>query len=117
MHAASSLILNATKHLAGIPDNIHLLPAGTIQSLNHFKKNVLNGKVVSLDLGETMIALSISAAANPAAQIAVEKLQDLSGCEVHLTHIPTPGDAAGFRKLGVHLTSDPDFSTKLLFVS
>ena len=26
MHAASSLVLNAAKHLAGIPDSIHLLP-------------------------------------------------------------------------------------------
>ncbi len=116
MHAASSLILNATKHLAGIPDNIHLLPPNVIGSLSYLNKDVLNAKVVSLDLGETLIALSISAAMNPAAQVAVEKLKDLNGCEVHTTHIPTPGDAAGLRKLGVNLTSDPDFATKFLFV-
>lgn len=116
MHAASSLILNATKHLAGIPDNIHLLPPNVIESLSHLNKDVLNAKVVGLDLGETLIALSISAAMNPAAQVAVEKLKDLNGCEVHTTHIPTPGDAAGLRKLGVNLTSDPDFGTKFLFV-
>jgi uncharacterized protein (UPF0371 family) len=116
MHAASSLILNATKRLAGIPDNIHLLPPNVIGSLSHLNKDVLNAKVVSLDLGETLIALSISAAMNPAAQVAVEKLKDLNGCEVHITHIPTPGDAAGLRKLGVNLTSDPDFATKFLFV-
>jgi uncharacterized protein (UPF0371 family) len=34
-----------------------------------------------------------------------------------MTHIPTPGDEAGLRRLGVHLTSDPDFATKDLFVS
>jgi uncharacterized protein (UPF0371 family) len=116
MHAASSLILNATKHLAGIPDNIHLLPPNVIESLSHLNQDVLNAKGVSLDLGETLIALSISAAMNPAAQVAVEKLKDLNGCEVHTTHIPTPGDAAGLRKLGVNLTSDPDFATKFLFV-
>jgi uncharacterized protein (UPF0371 family) len=54
---------------------------------------------------------------NPAAQMAVEKLKELSNCEVHMTHIPTPGDEAGLRKLGVNLTSDPDFSTKRLFGS
>jgi len=117
MHAASSLILNATKHLAEIPDKIDLLPLSIIESLNHFKKDILKGKMVSLDLGETLIALSISTGANPSAQIAVEKLKDLSGCEVHITHMPTPGDAAGLRKLGVNLTSDPDFSTKDLFIS
>ncbi len=116
MHAASSLILNATKHLAKIPKNIDLLPLSLIESLNQFKKDILKGKMASLDLGETLIVLSISAATNPAAQIAVEKLKELNGCEVHMTHIPTPGDAAGLRKMGVNLTSDPDFSTNNLFM-
>jgi len=116
MHAASSLILNATKHLAKIPKNIDLLPLSIIESLNQFKKDILKGKMASLDLGETLIVLSISAAANPAAQIAVEKLKELNGCEVHMTHIPTPGDAAGLRKMGVNPTSDPDFSTNNLFI-
>ncbi len=115
MHAASSLILNATKHLAKIPKDIDLLPLSIIESLNQFKKDILKGKMASLDLGETLIVLSISAAANPAAQIAVEKLKELNGCEVHMTHIPTPGDAAGLRKMGVNLTSDPDFYTNNLF--
>ncbi len=117
MHAASSLILNATKHLAGIPPAIDLLPANIIESLSHFKRDVLEGKMLSLDLQEALIALSISGASNPAAQIAVEKLKDLRGCEVHITHIPTPGDEAGLRKLGLNLTSDSDFSTKYLFRS
>ena len=73
--------------------------------------------MASLDLEETLIVLSISGATNPAAQIAVEKLKELNGCEVHMTHIPTPGDAAGLRKLGVNLTSDPDFYTSDLFIS
>ena len=41
---------------------------------------------------------------------------ELRGREVHLTHIPTPGDEAGLRRLGVNLTSDPNFSSKNLFV-
>jgi uncharacterized protein (UPF0371 family) len=115
MHAASALVLNAVKHLANIPDTMHLLPPNIMESISHFKKDVLKGKMVSLDLEETLIALSISATTNPAAQMAVEKLKELSGCEVHMTHIPTPGDEAGLRKLGVNLTSDPDFVTKRLF--
>jgi uncharacterized protein (UPF0371 family) len=117
MHAASALVLNAVKHLASIPATMHLLPPNIIESISHFKKDVLKGKMVSLDLEETLIALSISATMNPAAQLAVEKLKGLSGCEVHMTHMPTPGDDAGLRKLGVNLTSDPDFATKRLFVS
>jgi len=116
MHAASCLILNAVKRLAEIPEKIDLLPLNILKSLSHFKKDILKGKMVSLDLEETFIALSISATINHAAQIAVDKLKDLNGCEVHLTHIPTPGDAAGLRKLGVNLTSDPVFPSKDLFV-
>lgn len=115
MHAASALVLNAAKYLAQLPDTIHLLPPNIMESISHFKKDVLKGKMVSLDLEETLIALSISATVNPAAQMAIEKLKELSGCEVHMTHIPTPGDEAGLRKLGVNLTSDPDFATKHLF--
>jgi uncharacterized protein (UPF0371 family) len=117
LHAASSLILNAAKHLAGLPDNLYLLPESVINSLSFLKKEILKGKMVSLDLEESLIALSISAISNPAAQMAVEHLKELEGREVHITHIPTPGDEAGLRKLGVNLTCDPDFSSKSLFIS
>jgi len=40
----------------------------------------------------------------------------LRGCEVHITHIPTPGDETGLHKLGVNLTCDPSFAGKDLFV-
>jgi len=109
--------MNAIKHLAGLPDAIHLLPSNVVASLSHFKRDVLHGKMLSLDLEETLIALSISATLNPAAQVAIEKLKELRGCEMHLTHIPPPGDEAGLRKLGVNVTSNPLFTTNQLFQS
>ena len=117
LHAASSLILHAIKHLAGIPEKIKLLPPNIMESVRSLKTEVLNEKSLSLDLLEALIALSISATSNPAAQLAMEKLTELEGCEVHMTHIPTPGDEAGLRRLGVNLTSDPNFSSKDLFIS
>jgi len=117
MHSVSALVLNALKQLAGLPPSIHLLPPAVIASLSHFKQDVLQRTMLSLDLEETLIALSLSATGNPAAQIAIEKLKQLRGCEVHLTHIPPPGDEAGLRKLGVNLTSDPQFVTNQLFQS
>ncbi|MBW1799266.1 MAG: DUF1846 domain-containing protein [Deltaproteobacteria bacterium] len=117
LHAASSLILHAIKHLAGIPEKLQLLPPNIIESVRNLKTEVLNEKNLSLDLVETLIALSISATTNHAAQLAMETLKDLQGCEVHMTHIPTPGDEAGLRRLGVNLTSEPNFSTKDLFIS
>lgn len=112
MHAASSLVLNAAKTLAGIPDEIHLLSPSIIASISGFKSDILGARSISLDLDETLIALSISAATNPSAQRAMEKLKELRGCEAHMTHIPTSGDEAGLRRLGINLTSDPRFSTR-----
>lgn len=117
MHAESSLVLNAIKELAEIPDKIHLLPPGILESIGNLKKNISGAKNVSLDLEEALIALSIGAPTNPTAQLAIEKLKELKSCEVHTTHMPTPGDEAGLRRLGVNLTSDPSFSTKALFVT
>jgi uncharacterized protein (UPF0371 family) len=117
LHAASGLILNSIKHLAGIPAMMKLLPESITESVSNLKTNILNEKSLSLDLIETLIALSISAPSNPAAQLAMEKLTELKGCEVHMTHMPTPGDEAGLRRLGVNLTTDPNFSSKDLFVT
>jgi uncharacterized protein (UPF0371 family) len=117
LQASSSLILNATKHLAGLPDKMYLLPENIIDSVKHLKKDILNGKMVSLDVDETLIVLGISALSNPAAKMALENLKLLRDCEVHLTHIPTPGDEAGWRKLKVNLTCDPEYSSKSLFIS
>jgi uncharacterized protein (UPF0371 family) len=117
MHAASSVIIHAIKHLADIPDKIKLLPPFITDSVRNLKTEILHEKSVSLDLEEALIALSISATTNPAAQLAIEKLKDLQNCEVHMTHIPTPGDEGGLRRIGVNLTTDPSFSTKDLFIS
>jgi uncharacterized protein (UPF0371 family) len=95
---------------------MHLLPANMIEQVSFLKKEILTGKILSLDLEETLIMMGISAISNPAAQLAIEKLSELQNCEVHLTHIPTPGDEAGLRKLHVNLTCDPEFSTKSLFL-
>lgn len=116
MHAASSLVINAIKHLAGIPKKIHLLPHNITQSIGNFKIDILNTKSASLDLEEMLIALSISAMTNSATHLAIENLKDLRDCEMHMTHIPTPGDEAGLRRLGINVTSDPNFSTKNLFI-
>jgi uncharacterized protein (UPF0371 family) len=114
LHASSALILNATKKLAGIPHNIDLIPKNTIESIRRMKRDVLSGRRVSLDLDEVLICLAMSAAVNPSAQIALDKLSLLKGCEVHMTHLPSPGDANGLRKLGLHTTSEPKFPSNNL---
>ena len=117
MHAASALVLNAIKILAGIPKNIHLLSPNILKSISNLKSEFYNKRILSLNLEETLIALSISADFNHSAKVAMEKLKELYGCEAHSTHIPTPGDEAGLRRLGLNITSDPNFSSKSLFIT
>ncbi|MFX0033819.1 MAG: DUF1846 domain-containing protein [Candidatus Hodarchaeota archaeon] len=116
MHAASALILNAIKELASIPKNIHLLSPNILKSISLLKSEIFNSKQLSLNLEETLITLSISADFNHSAKVAIEKLKELRGCEMHSTHIPTTGDEAGLRRLGLNVTSDSNFSSKSLFI-
>jgi uncharacterized protein (UPF0371 family) len=117
MHAASALILNAAKRLAGIPKGKHILPEDVLHSIGHLKNDILGRKRISLDADETLIALAISAANDGAAEAALASLKRLEGCEIHMTHMPSPGDQAGLRKLGVNLTTEPRFASNRLFVS
>lgn len=116
LHASAAAVLNAAKSLAKLPDSLHLLPPIVTSSIAGMKREVLGRKSVSLDLDETLIALSVSAAMNPASQAAVDVLKSLAGCELHLTHLPASGDEAGIRKLGLNATSDPQFAGNGLFV-
>jgi uncharacterized protein (UPF0371 family) len=117
LHAASDLILNATRRLGGFSSEEDLLSPATFQSLTHLKKDVLRRERVSLDVEETLIALGMSAATDLRADAATQQLPTLRGLEMHMTHMPSPGDEAGLRKLGVNLTTDPHFASRKLFVS
>ncbi len=117
MHAASSLVLNAIKVLAKIPDEILILSPQIIKQITMLKEKVLKTDSHSMDLEETLIALAISATTNHTAELAMKKLTELRGCELHMTHIPTPGDDVGLKRLGVNLTTDGRFFSRNLFIS
>jgi uncharacterized protein (UPF0371 family) len=117
MHAASSLVLNSIKSLAGIPRKLEILGDNVIGSVANLKKEILERDSISLDVGEAMVALGIGATTNPTARLALEQLPKLRGCEAHMTHIPTPGDERGLRQLGINLTCDPQFASDRLFVA
>lgn len=109
MSAASSMALNAIKHLSGIADEIHLISLIALEPITKLKTDVLGYACPALNLEEILIALSLSAATNPTAQLAMTKLVDLRGCEVHSSNILGKDDEAALRKLGVNLTCEPEF--------
>jgi uncharacterized protein (UPF0371 family) len=115
LHAASSLVLNAVKVLADLPKKLDLLSPNIIHSIAHLKESVLQRKSVSLNLDETLIALAIASTTNPTAKLAMDQLPQLIGREMHLTHMPTPGDETGLRRLQINFTCDPNHATRDLY--
>ncbi|MCX7886729.1 MAG: DUF1846 domain-containing protein, partial [Verrucomicrobiae bacterium] len=53
LHAAPSMVLNAIKHLAGIPHNLLLLSPSIVEAVANLKKDILHRKFLNLDLEET----------------------------------------------------------------
>ena len=107
--ASSALLLNALKLLGGMPDELHLISPVALDPIQHLKVEHLGNRNPRLHTDETLIALSISAATNPTAELAMEQLSKLRGCEVHSSVILSPVDEKTFKRLGVNLTCEPRY--------
>ena len=107
--ASASLLLNALKALGDIRDELHLISPVVIDPIQHLKVDHLGNRNPRLHTDEILIALSISAATNPTAELAMEQLSKLRGCEVHSSVILSPVDEKTFKRLGVNLTCEPRF--------
>ena len=107
--ASSALLLNALKTLAGIPDELHLIAPAVLDPIQHLKVDHLGNRNPRLHTDETLIALSISAATNPTAELAMEQLNKLRGCEVHSSVLLSGVDINMFKRLGVNLTCEPKY--------
>ena len=69
MTASAACLLNCIKELAEIGDSIHLLPPVILNAIGQLGSDVLKHQRRSLD-SKVLIALSISAVTNPAAEAA-----------------------------------------------
>ena len=107
--ASSALLLNALKALGGMRDKLHLISPVVLDPIQHLKVDHLGNRNPRLHTDETLIALSISAATNPTAELAMEQLGKLRGCEVHSTVILSAVDEKTFKRLGVNLTCEPKY--------
>ena len=107
--ASASLLLNALKALGGIRDELHLISPVVIDPIQHLKVDHLGNRNPRLHTDEILMALSISAATNPTAELAMEQLSKLRGCNVHSTVILSAADEKTFKRLGVNLTCEPKY--------
>ena len=108
--ASSALLLNALKYLSNLPDEMHLMSPVVLDPIQHLKVDHLGNRNPRLHTDETLIALSICAATNPLAELAMEQLGKLKGCEVHSSVILSAVDEKVFKRLGINLTCDPKYS-------
>ncbi|WP_026478438.1 DUF1846 domain-containing protein [Alkaliphilus transvaalensis] len=115
MTATAAVVLNAVKYLANISDEIHLLSPVILEPIKKLKSKTLGSKSPALNCEEILIALSICAATNPTAQVAMDKLAFLKDCKAHSTTILSLSDEETFRNLGIDITSDPYYSTENLY--
>ncbi|MEA5059483.1 MAG: DUF1846 domain-containing protein, partial [Candidatus Pelethousia sp.] len=113
--ASSALLLNALKALGGIQDGVHLISPIVIEPIQHLKIEHLGNHNPRLHMDEVLIALSISAATNPTAELAMQQLDKLRGSEAHSSVILSSVDTNVFRKLGINLTCEPQYQTKKLY--
>ena len=104
---SAALILNATKHLAGIPHEVKLIPEVMIEPIQRTKVNFLHGHNPRLHTDEVLVALSMLSIKDENCRLALEQLPKLCGCQVHSTVMLSEVDRKIFRKLGVGLTCDP----------
>ena len=105
--ASSALILNALKELAGIDHSKHVISPEALRPIQTLKTQYLGSKNPRLHSDETLIALSISAADNEDAKLALQQIPKLKGCQVHTSVLLSQVDILEFRKLGVELTCEP----------
>ena len=104
---SAALLLNVTKHLAGIDHELNLIPQSMIEPIQYTKINYLGGRNPRLHTDEVLVALSVLSENDENCRKALQQLPKLRGCQGHCTVMLTDVDQKIFKKLGVNLTSEP----------
>lgn len=113
--ASAALLLNSLKELGGIHHDIHLISPIVIEPIQALKVKHMGNRNPRLHTDEILIALSICAATNPTAHLAMQQLSKLRGCQAHSTVILSRVDENVFQKLGVNITCEPQYQSNKLY--
>ena len=104
---SAALLLNALKHIAGIPHPVKLIPADMIEPIQKTKVSYLHGHNPRLHTDEVLVAISMLSLSDENCRRAIDCLPQLKGCQVHCTVMLSEVDRKVFKKLGVGLTCEP----------
>ena len=113
--ACAALMLNSLKMLGGILHEILLISPIIIEPIQLLKVDHMGNLNPRLHTDEVLIALSICAATNPTAALALKQLPLLRGCEGHSTVILSSVDENVFHRLGINMTCEPEYETNKLY--
>ncbi len=112
---SAAALLNGVKGLCHMTKETKLITRSVIEPIQELKVGTLGNRNPRLHSDEVLVALAISAALSGEAERACDKLKELRGCEAHSTVILSQVDADIYRKLGLHLTCEPNYHTKQLY--
>ena len=104
---SASLLLNVTKHLAGIDHAVKLIPQNMIEPIQKTKTEYLGGQDPLLHADEVLVALSVLSQTDENCRKALLQLPRLRGCQAHASVMLSEVDRRIFTKLGIGLTCDP----------
>lgn len=113
--ASAAVLLNALKYLAGIPHDMPLLSPIIIEPIQKLKTQTFGGNNPRLHTDEMLIALSMSAATDSLAKLALEQMDKLKGSEGHSSVILSHVDGNIFKKIGVNLSCSARYETQKLY--
>ena len=103
----AALLLNVTKHLAGIDHEVKLIPQSMIEPIQKTKIEYLGAHNPRLHTDEVLVALSVLSPHDDNCRKALECLPKLRGCQIHCTVMLSEVDRKILKKLGCDLTCDP----------
>ena len=107
--AASSLLMNALKGVAGVDDTIDVISNEVIEPICQLKTNTLHARNPRLHSDETLLALSVSSATDPLAKRLIDHAGDLRGCDAFFSVILSPTDENLYRTLGINVCCEPKY--------
>lgn len=100
----SATMLNALKSVSKIPDDVDLIAPTVLEPILEIKNKTSNFKESYLKLGEVLIALSMCSTTNPIVKKVLENLGQLSGTELHATHMISDDELVILSNLGINAT-------------
>ena len=113
--AASSLLMNALKGVAGVDDSVDVISNEVIEPICQLKTSTLHSRNPRLHSDETLLALSVTSATNPLAKQLIDHAGELKGCDAFFSVILSPTDERLYRTLGINVCCEPKYEQRRFY--